>query len=77
MLARIFAPALRPKRARDHARLWRIADAVLPKNGKSAWTHNQALMELGALVCTARVRHCLQCPVSAQCASARAADVTS
>ena len=47
----------------------RIATAGngLPRSGRTAWTHNQALMELGALVYTARVRHCSRCPVAALC----------
>ena len=67
VLARIFAPRLNPKRGRDLARIWRIAEAIVPRRGRDAWVHNQALMELGALVCTARVRHCSRCPVAALC----------
>lgn len=67
VIARLFAPHLRPKRARDLSRIWRIAEAILPRRGPTAWTHNQALMELGALVCTARVRHCDVCPVARAC----------
>jgi A/G-specific adenine glycosylase len=67
VIARVFAPHLRPKRARDLTRIWRVAEAILPARGRTAWTHNQALMELGALVCTARVRRCTSCPVSALC----------
>jgi A/G-specific adenine glycosylase len=67
VLARVFAPELDPKRPRDLARLWRIAEQILPRTGRAAWTHNQALMELGATVCTARVRHCHACPVTAVC----------
>ena len=69
VLARVFAPELNPKRARDLTRLWRIAETILPRTGKAAWVHNQALMELGALVCTARRRHCLACPVRVTCAT--------
>jgi len=69
VLARVFMPALNPKRPRDLARLWQIAEAVLPRTGKASWTHNQAVMELGALVCTARVKHCGACPVSGTCAT--------
>ncbi len=72
VLSRVFAPRLNPKRPRDLKRLWSIAEAVLPRTGKAAWTHNQALMELGALVCTARVKRCTACPVSALCASSEA-----
>lgn len=67
VVARIFAPGLAPRRPRDLSRLWRISEAIVPARGPAAWTHNQALMELGALVCTARVRRCEACPVQAQC----------
>lgn len=70
VLARVFAPKLNPKRPRDLSVLWRISEATLPRTGKATWTHNQALMELGALVCTARVKRCEACPVSGLCLSA-------
>ncbi|MBW7932480.1 MAG: A/G-specific adenine glycosylase [Gemmatimonadaceae bacterium] len=70
VLQRVFAPRLHPKRGRDLKQLWAIAEAVLPRTGGAAWTHNQALMELGALVCTARVKRCERCPVRRNCASA-------
>ena len=70
VLARVFAPTLDPKRGRDLKVLWGIAERSLPRTGAATWTHNQALMELGALVCTARVRRCESCPVRAACASA-------
>lgn len=69
VLARVFAPRLQPKRPRDLTQLWRIAEAVLPRRGPTAWTHNQAIMELGAVICTARVRHCTRCPVRTLCAT--------
>jgi len=70
VLHRYFAPSLNPKRARDLTVLWAIADAILPRTGAAVWTHNQALMELGALVCTARVAHCGRCPVRTLCQTA-------
>ena len=51
-------------------RLWRIAAALVPRNGKTAWRFNQALMELGALICTARSPECPKCPVRKLCKSA-------
>ena len=69
VLSRVFAPELDPKRPRDLAQLWRVAEIVLPRTGRTAWAHNQALMELGATVCTARVRRCELCPVRPQCAT--------
>jgi A/G-specific adenine glycosylase len=67
VLTRAFAPKLDPKRPRDLTRLWSIAERVLPRTGKATWVHNQALMELGALVCTARVARCGGCPVRPVC----------
>ncbi len=70
VLQRYFAPTLHPKRARDLTRLWAIAEAILPRTGAAVWVHNQALMELGALVCTARVARCSLCPLRGRCRSA-------
>jgi A/G-specific adenine glycosylase len=70
VLSRVFAPRLNPKRPRDVKRIWAIAEATLPRTGSAAWTHNQALMELGALVCTARVKRCAVCPLARMCRSA-------
>ncbi len=69
VLSRVFAPHLEPKRGRDLKELWAIAERSLPRTAAATWTHNQALMELGALVCTARVRRCATCPVRACCAT--------
>ena len=46
------------------------AAAALPPGRAADW--NQALMELGATVCTARAPRCAGCPVAAWCASAGA-----
>ena len=46
------------------------AERVLPE-GK-AWAWNQALMDLGATVCTSRRPTCLLCPVRAACRAAGA-----
>ena len=57
VLGRAFAP-------KD---VWKFAATITPKNGKTAWRFNQALMELGALVCKARAPLCPQCPVKPAC----------
>ncbi|MGQ0640394.1 MAG: hypothetical protein ACT4P6_06410 [Gemmatimonadaceae bacterium] len=71
VIARAFAPHLRPKRARDLTKLRKLAHAILPRTGKAAWAHNQGLMELGALVCTARIAKCGECPVRRDCTTGR------
>jgi A/G-specific adenine glycosylase len=73
VLSRAFAPQLDPKSARGRTALWAIARDLLPRTGRATWTHNQALMELGALVCTARVARCPECPVRHECATGRSA----
>jgi A/G-specific adenine glycosylase len=69
VLKRVFAPHANPKTTNGSKIVWSIAEQLLPRTGNATWTHNQALMELGALVCTARVRHCARCPVRTVCAT--------
>lgn len=69
VLQRVFAPELNPKSGPGLKRLWVMANTLLPRTGKVTWTHNQALMELGALVCSARAPKCGVCPVKRLCAS--------
>ncbi|HET7456457.1 MAG TPA: hypothetical protein VFJ74_02315 [Gemmatimonadaceae bacterium] len=71
VLRRVFAPDLVPKSGAESRAAWALAEATLPRTGRDAWTHNQALMELGAIVCTARVRHCAGCPVTRVCETHR------
>jgi A/G-specific adenine glycosylase len=52
-------------------RVWTTAERIIPQGGKTAWAFNQAIMELGAVVCTARVARCELCPVRAMCATGR------
>ncbi len=47
--------------------VWDLAESLVPKNGERAWRFNQALMELGALVCKARSPLCPECPVKDNC----------
>lgn len=47
--------------------VWEFAAAITPRNGKRAWRFNQALMELGALLCPARKPKCPECPVRREC----------
>ncbi len=69
VIKRLFAPDADLKTSRGQKRVWAIARTILPRTGRATWTHNQALMELGAMVCTARVARCGICPVSAHCAT--------
>lgn len=66
VLRRVFHPRL-GRHAAARTRLDTLARRLVPRRGRDAWTTNQALMELGALVCTARVMHCDACPVRPVC----------
>ena len=68
VLRRVFHPRVR-KGAKADRKLWETAKGLVPRAGKAAWTTNQALMELGALVCTARMMQCDRCPVRDCCAT--------
>ena len=57
-------------RSRDGQQiLWTFAEQVLPRRNPGRF--NQALMELGATVCSPRDPDCQQCPVSACCQAFR------
>jgi A/G-specific adenine glycosylase len=51
-------------------RLEELAASLVPTGEAGAW--NEALMELGALVCTARTPRCDACPVADHCRAGRA-----
>jgi len=73
-VARVIRRAFHPRlglTAKDHERLWATATTLLPRSGKAAWAFNQAIMELGAIVCTARVAKCRECPVREECRTGR------
>jgi A/G-specific adenine glycosylase len=53
--------------------LWEVSRTLLPRG--RAYEFNQALMDLGATVCTPRRPQCPVCPLARLCASARAAGV--
>jgi len=49
----------------DKERFWKIAEAAVPS--RNAGDFNQALMEMGALVCTPRLPECGRCPIRRRC----------
>jgi A/G-specific adenine glycosylase len=69
VLARLFAQAGDPKSTPVQAWLWETAAAILPK--KRVGDFNQALMELGALVCTPQKPDCPRCPLKDECLARR------
>ncbi|MBK8006455.1 MAG: A/G-specific adenine glycosylase [Gemmatimonadetes bacterium] len=70
-VGRVIRRAFHPRAtgARGERRIWATAQLLQPRAGLPAWTFNQAIMELGALICTARVARCEVCPVRSACAT--------
>jgi A/G-specific adenine glycosylase len=67
VLARLFAIEQDVKAARGHARIWQLAEELVPDGDGDPGEWNQALMELGATVCTPQNPQCESCPVRARC----------
>ena len=58
------------KRPADAKELWDLAERLMPASARGralAGEWNQALMELGALVCTPSAPRCPECPVRSHC----------
>jgi A/G-specific adenine glycosylase len=66
VLARLFARRGDPNRAPLKAELWELARSLIPAAAPGDF--NQALMELGATVCTPRAARCDVCPLAGHCA---------
>lgn len=69
VIRRAFHP--RAKGGAGEKRIWATGAALVPRAGNAAWSFNQGIMELGALICTARVARCSVCPVKRVCRTGR------
>jgi A/G-specific adenine glycosylase len=67
VLARWFAIRGSPSDARVAARLWLLSETVTPEARAADYT--QAIMDLGATLCTRRAPACGRCPVATGCAA--------
>lgn len=65
--ARLFSGKALPSKSLTAAET-RLADQLMPEGREDSVKWNQSVMELGALVCTARAPKCDDCPVFDQCA---------
>ena len=69
VLGRVFRIQGNPKDSAVRKTLWSIADDLVP--ARTPGLFNQALMELGAEVCTPRTPRCEDCPLSRVCRAKR------
>jgi A/G-specific adenine glycosylase len=65
VLARLAAKPWSIRRPQAARALWAMAERLLDRTSPGDW--NQALMELGATVCTPRAPRCAECPVRSCC----------
>ncbi len=65
VLCRVFLVRTPPKEPRTQKRLWTLARSLLPSG--RAGEFNQAMMDLGATVCTPRKPACDVCPLATLC----------
>ncbi len=65
VLARYFAVDGWPGKSSIHKKLWRQAEQLLPQQRGADYT--QAIMDLGATVCTRTRPDCDHCPVNLEC----------
>jgi A/G-specific adenine glycosylase len=70
VLLRVFLGGGDPKAYATHRRLWVLSAALVPR--RHGFDFNQALMDLGAMVCTARKPRCQGCPMRRHCRAYRA-----
>ncbi|MGA7161311.1 MAG: A/G-specific adenine glycosylase [Bacteroidota bacterium] len=68
IFSRIFWKARSTNDMKSEKVIWATAEKILPPRNSLQW--NQALMDLGAMVCTAKTPRCSSCPVNTLCASA-------
>ena len=69
VLARVFGIDGFPGEKAVEARLWALAESLLPERDLVAYT--QGLMDLGATLCTRGKPRCGDCPVATQCVAQR------
>ena len=68
VFCRLLGLRLDPKAPRTLSRVRKEAQALVPSRGPG--DHNQAVMELGAVVCTPRAPRCAACPLQTLCMAA-------
>jgi A/G-specific adenine glycosylase len=65
LLQRVFYGQNTSENTKESKQIWELAAQLVPQ--QQAFDYNQALMDFGALMCTARKPLCLLCPMHAFC----------
>ena len=65
VLQRVFFGKKISQNTKDEKSIWELAHALVPK--ANPYDYNQAIMDFGAMICTARKPLCLLCPMNEIC----------
>jgi A/G-specific adenine glycosylase len=65
VLSRLFAVSSNPVKSKTEGLLWQISESLIPKGFSNPF--NQALMDLGSMLCTPKEPECDRCPLRRFC----------
>jgi len=65
VLSRLFAVSSNPVKSKTEGLLWQISESLIPKGFSNPF--NQALMDLGSMLCTPKDPQCPRCPLHRFC----------
>jgi A/G-specific adenine glycosylase len=65
VLSRLFAVSGSPGKRKTEQLLWKISESLIPKRFSNPF--NQAIMDLGSMLCTPKDPQCLRCPLHRLC----------
>jgi A/G-specific adenine glycosylase len=72
VLSRLFAVSGNPSERKTEELLWGISASLVPE--KRSGDFNEALMDLGAMVCTPKDPQCMKCPLRELCRGSASGD---
>jgi A/G-specific adenine glycosylase len=72
VLSRLFAVSGNSEKRKTENILWQISESLIPKGFSNPF--NQALMDLGSVICTPRDPLCPECPLRGLCKGRRSGD---
>jgi A/G-specific adenine glycosylase len=65
IISRLFAVSDNPAKGKTEGLLWQISESLIPKGYSNSF--NQAIMDLGSMLCTPKDPQCLRCPLRLLC----------
>jgi A/G-specific adenine glycosylase len=65
VLSRLFTVSGSPEERKTEQILWQISESLIPKGYSNSF--NQAIMDLGSMLCTTKEPQCLRCPLRHFC----------